>query len=463
VYSNEWWLALVALLIIGLGTIAGARRVFKVPYSAAILAVGLTIPLPLMRVPGFETPIIVQDLVAISLAIGLLFRPVWRKEPTLALVAIAVLGWPFVSTVVGVFGSADPGLGWVVHIYRRVLIVVLFAAAVWGVYRRVYAIDFLDSVVISWIGMAAVGTLQYLGLFSVDIYGTAPWQQGAISVMESTQAQRGFLGLNRGAVGVWGSGIAAYSLARLFTRRQLTAGPLVIYSTAITLSLVVILFSGSRTGLLALAIASCYVLGVGQIGASKLGLVRMGVVLLSGLLAAYLLVIPGSTVVGSRLTGLADLSTVESVTARADIQRATIRRVGSDAGSLLWGHGPDPREFRARVDERFGHPHSEYVQILWESGLVGLLLYLSLITVLFGRSNSVRNDYSFALGTRAILIAGLVTGTGVGFLMITGERLAPYGMMLFFAYGLVFRPEDHGAGAVPAAESSLSITNKHRW
>jgi hypothetical protein len=149
---------------------------------------------------------------------------------------------------------------------------------------------------------------------------------------------------------------------------------------------------------------------------------------------------------------------------RADVQRASVSYVLEDVRALSIGMGHSVAEFRRCVGDRFdlSHSHSEYVEILWEAGLVGLLLYAALVWALYQRLRPPPGAPDVLFAARSILVAGLVAGAAVGNFFITSARLAPFGLLMAFVYGAFVREADSARREALRAPSGPLVTPA-RW
>ncbi|MCH7720601.1 MAG: PAS domain S-box protein [Planctomycetes bacterium] len=283
-----------------------------------------------------------------------------------------------------------------------------------------------------------------IGLIDVDFLARDDALRGA-TIAESTAAQRGFMGLNRGAVGVWGSAVIAYCASRLMLASRLGIARSVVYTMAVTLTAVVVLFSGSRTGTVACAAAGGYVglKVVSQLRRARLArLILFGAV---GAIAGQQLLAPGLTMVSQRVGTLKSFGTLQSLQSRLEVQGDTIRQVLRDGRSALLGMGADMALFK-RLVGKLSHPHSEYILALWQTGVPGLLLYLLFLALLFSRMHARSRDDPDAiyLAGEAMLVAGMVAGLAVGNILTVAGRLAPFGMTMLFVFGRLIRPTPSG-------------------
>ena len=295
--------------------------------------------------------------------------------------------------------------------------------------------DLIDMFAILWIGKAIVGLMQYFGLINVDFVLTDV--VGGESIVEGGKAQRGFLGLRRGTVGIFSSAILAYCVAQLLLGRRLGAVRVTLYTLAISLSAVVVLFSGSRTGAIACLSGVTY---VSLVAFRYLRHVRAGRLVVFGTLGAAVavyLVAPAATVVQERLEMRAGIGASH---VRLEAQKKVFEHAVTHAEAGLLGMGRDSGQFRLFLGTPLYHPHSEYLEILWTSGFTGLLLYLLLLhRVYFGMKPEQRGSPdALCIGVRGMFVAGLVSGLAVGNLLGVSMSLATYGTFVLFLYGLLY-------------------------
>lgn len=442
-FSSEWRLALECQAIIAVVAVITATRMLRIPFRTALLAGLLFNSIPITRVPGYATPLFVHDCVVPLVAVLMLLGRPTRVGGIFWLAAIALFLWPAIGALVGV-ASGTQTSAWITFLYRRFGFWVFFGVGVGMIPRRLRAQDFLDTCMVIWIGTATLGMLQFLGLIDVDFLASDDALRG-VSIAESTAAQKGFMGLNRGAVGVWGSAVIAYCASRLMLASRLGFARSAVYTTAVTLTAVVVLFSGSRTGAVACAAAGGYVglKVVSQLRRARLArLVLFGAV---GAIAGQQLLAPGLTAVSQRVGTLKSFGTLQALQSRLEVQGDTIRQVLRDGRSALLGMGADMALFK-RLVGKLSHPHSEYILALWQTGVPGLLLYLLFLALLFSRMHARSRDDpdGVYLAGETMLVAGMVAGLAVGNILTVAGRLAPFGMTMLFVFGRLIRPTPSG-------------------
>ncbi len=207
---------------------------------------------------------------------------------------------------------------------------------------------------------------------------------------------------------------AALPLGLLFTG-AVGRDKRLLYITAIGLMGVALLLSGSRGGLVAF-LALVLLTAILTIGAKrkKNVLVRMG---LAGALIAA--VIGGSFFVGgeSSLTRIAETTMSENISAdRSNIWAVTLKVIQANlpfgAGFGAFGVAYTPYDNMSGF-ERVEQAHNDYLQVLADAGLIGLVIGAGFLFVLFqtGREAvSVENTFrrGIAVGSAAGIFAILV-------------------------------------------------------
>jgi hypothetical protein len=458
VYTPELILALqcqaaVIVLTVLIGTFA-----LRVSWQTALWASLLFNSLPITTPPGYDTPIFIHDFLVPVLAFMTLLGRAWTKEKVIWLVAATALVWPMTGSLVAASLGED-GNQWIVFAARRIGFVIFFVVGFSGLLPTIRAAQFLDCCVLAWVLMLVPALLQYFGLIDTDIHSMDYIEFRGVSILESAAAQRGFLGLNRGAVGVWGSAIASYCLVNFFLNQQPGRVRWILYMLGTVFSYVVILFSGTRTGLLA-------AVGSGVFVCLRLFFVRRQVrtwrIVAFGSVAA----LTGIYLLGPAVTRIAERFSVESAASgtgqsRAGVQAKTIHYTIQDLRGSLIGMGPSPSQFYDRVgwntEEALQHPHSEFVEVLWQSGFLGLLLYLAMLGAIYFGIGVQRNlpFHLQSLAGQSMLVGGMISGLAVGNIMITGPRLATFGLLMAFVYGRLIR-EARVARANAETEEMLS-------
>lgn len=433
-YSAEWKSAFLCQLIIIVTGLIVSRYSFGVPFKVAFWAAMLFNIMPIMVTPGFGRWLFLSDFLIPLLGLLLLSRYVHFRVFMIALLAIFL--WPLICTFLGV-SIERFGYAWVMYLYRRLGCLVFLAAGASGVVRGITARHFFDACTVLWLGMVFAGLLQYLGVLSVDFRLEGGMEAG-VSVAESITAQHGFMGFNRGAVGVCGATIATYCITVLFLEHQLGVQRFLLYSVTVALTYTVILFSGSRTGLVACLAGLGFVvlrclLRLGQVRLARV----IGFTLIALVVVVYF-VAPTIAVVGGRVQNLLDESLDESSGGRVGLQVATIKYVLSGLRPAIVGMGGGAGMHFTRMF-RAAHSHSEYIDILWETGILGLLLYLLFLWKLYRSMRPVPGEPFDIMGLagQTVLFAGMVCGLAIGNIMITSSRLATFGYTMCFAYGLI--------------------------
>ncbi len=432
---DAYLLALLLQLGIAVLAVLLACLVLRIPFATALLGVALCNALPLPSIFAFNTPIFLHDLLIPVLIVFLLVRR-GRPIPWVYWFGVAaVFLWPLIGTCLLAATGAQEN-EWIVFIVRRFNFIILFLAGIRGIFPELKARDLLDVVTLIWIGMAIVGLLQAAGLVNVDVLGMN------LDDEMTNLSMRGFLGLNRGAVGTWGAMVAAYAGAALLASPTLHTLQRWLYYTAICLTLLVIFFTGSRTGLVAVALSLCYILARALLAPGLRARIGRVMPLVMAFVILVLIVSSFTNIVNRFMPSEWTLD--ESGADRVSVQQETLQYVLSDPRALMVGMGTSTSQFVTLVGQRdtnLTHPHSEYFETLWESGLPGLILYLAFIGILFSRMRLIRGapTLTIALAGQGILVAGLVTGVAVGNIMITSFRLAPFSLLMAFVYGNLVR------------------------
>jgi O-antigen ligase len=214
-----------------------------------------------------------------------------------------------------------------------------------------------------------------------------------------------------------------------------------LYITAVTLMGVALLLSGSRGGLVAflaqLVFLALVTLGKG--GGKKLALRIALVVLLFGA------IVGGSIFVGgeSSLTRIADTATSDNITSdRSHIWGVTLKMIAANmpfgAGLGAYGVAYTPHDSLTGL-ERVEQAHNDYLQVLSDAGLPGLIIggaFLFFIFRLARQGMSAGNQWRRAVaigaasGVFAILVHSIfdfvlhITAISVTFIMLIAVLIA---------------------------------------
>lgn len=424
-------IAIVALL--------AGRYVLRVSWATAVAGALLFNSVPLPNPFGFKTPIYLHDVVAPLILVAPALRGVRRGGKVLWLGGLAALLWPAIGTALGAVESAGMS-DWVEFLVRRLGFVLFFAAGIQGRFKEVNAAGLLNVGLLVWIGMVAMGLLQYAGVVDTDVGYWASGEPSRVSIRESASAMRGFMGLNRGAVGVWGAAMVAYCAASLGAEK---ARPLLLryaFYVGILTSFIAILGSGSRTGVIGATAAVLYVLGRSLFEGRRRQLIRIAALALAAVVAGGGAVTYFDLGVPASRFALESRS-LETGEQRARIQGRALEYTFTHPQALLLGMGPATERFVREVGWELGvaHAHSEYVDVLWQAGLPGLIMYVSYLLALFFGMRARRGDPLNRVGTagQAMLLAGAVTGLAVGNIFTWSSRLATFGLLMGFVYGRI--------------------------
>ena len=432
-FTAQWYAAAASQFGIAVLACIVATWCLRIPWRTAIMAALVFNSIPIMKAPGFETPFFVHDFLTPVLVVLVLSRLNGIPRGLLGLAVLAVFAWP----VMGILHSIALGVSgykWVTFLYRRLASLSFLLAGVCA-FSRTNPRDVIDTYAVIWIGMAMVGMLQYFGLVDVDFMVTGVG--ASTSILEEAAAQRGFLGLNRGAVGSYGAVVIAFSVAHLMMSPRLGIGRTILYALGALISATVVLFAGSRTGLLACIVGVLYV-GVAAARSRRhlRGSALMVLAVLGAAAVVYVLV-SKTTVAGERLHVDAAHESFES---RLEVQRQVLAYVLADPAAAAIGMGYDTQQFQRYLNTIWTQAHSEYLQVLWGSGFVGLALYLLLLQRLFAGMGSAADPASgeITVAVRGAFIAGAVAGLAVGNVLVVSERMATFGMAMLLVYGLMW-------------------------
>lgn len=467
-YTPELILALQCQAAVMALTVLIGVFVLRVPWQAAAWAALLFNSLPVTSPPGYESPLFIHDLMVPLLAVLTLIGGAWTRDRLIWMVVGAALIWPMTAAIVAL-GLGEDSTHWLAFCVRRAGFVLFFVLGLSRMARSVRVTDFLDCCVLAWVLMLVPAMLQYFGWIDTDIHPIEEDELRGLSIWESAAAQRGFLGLNRGAVGVWGSAIASYCLVNFLLNQRPSRGRWILYNVGAVLSYVVILFSGTRTGLLAAAGSAIFV-GFKLITVRKQ--VRTPRLVAFGTVA----VLAGVYLLGPVLTRLTERFSVEAAAvgtgqSRVSVQMETVRYVFDDTRAALLGMGPSVSQFFDRVgnktEDLLQHPHSEFVEVLWQAGVPGLMLYLGVLAAFYFGIATPRSSpfHHLSLAGQSMLVAGMISGIAVGNIMITTPRLASFGLLMAFVYGRMIRGARDARARelmdaendVPAGESESNI------
>lgn len=422
-----------------------ARTVYCIPYCA-LLASGLLLnAIPITAITGGSPPIFVQDLAVLLSGVFFLHRIRFTASSRFIIyLSIMLAIWPVVSTAFLLVGGTNDSQ-WIVFLCRRFAFAILFLVAFTGGAGQLTARDFFDSSLMIWCGLCICGLIQYFGYIDTDI--SSLLDEGArsnISILDSSLAQRGYMGMNRGEVGAWGSAMFGYAFSMIFTCKSIRNCYTILYIVTMLLTCSVILFCGSRTGIVSMAVCAAFVYARSLSVMSRSGRVRS--ILIMGTLAAFIIV-AGLQIINLPTlhdrTSLAQSRQDFSLQARAGVQADTLDYIFDHTRALLVGMGDSEDQFFRLVGQSsfdLYHPHSEYLTILWQTGLPGFILYILFLWSIFRRLQSQYLGsvlFSLATAGQAMLVAGLIMAAAVGNIMITSSRLAPFSYFMMFAYGLL--------------------------
>ncbi len=154
----------------------------------------------------------------------------------------------------------------------------------------------------------------------------------------------------------------------------------IISTTGILLSLIVILLTGSRGGLLGLLVALFYILF------SKIVIERKSIKILLCLIAVFTVSIYANKIDITRLQTITDLSSdynMTSETGRMEIWKRglslSISNPLTGVGVICFSQAIGEQRGADQEIPKWQAPHNSYLQVLAETGFIGLWVFLSLI------------------------------------------------------------------------------------
>ena len=433
-YTAQWYLALEVQIVITIIALVMGRIAFKISWQTLLLASLLCFSVPVVTPPGLLTYLLPADLALPLLLIIALTAPKTKDRRIVWFFAITLLLWPVLGTLFHAVITAF-SYGWVTFLYRRLLLVCLFYLGATGKFTKTKGIDIIQAVMIIWTFMTIVGVLQVFGFLDVDFsVRTADWANRRSILETVSAAQRGFLGLDRGAVGTYGSGMIAIATALFLFEPKIRKPELILYLSCIIFSGLVIFLIGSRTGILATSGALAYLAFASLKSLKRVRKARF-------VSAAVLL---GPIVIYKSLQFLALASgrisdsyrTAASLEHRLSRQLSTLEYAVSNFRGAIFGFGGAALGYTQAVFG-LGKPHNEYLQHLQDSGWIGLITYMLLMVLIFKRFRPrVGPDLAvYGVVGRAALFSGMICGLATSFFTFTSEDKFIYGMVISFVFG----------------------------
>ena len=246
-----------------------------------------------------------------------------------------------------------------------------------------------------------------------------------------------------------------------------------LYVTAVTLMGVALLLSGSRGGFVALIaeVIVLVILAAGTRNRSRLGLRIALVLLLIGSIVGGAFFVGGET----SLTRIAETAkTTDVTTGRSQIWEQTLRVIGANmplgAGLGAFGVAYTPHDSNSGL-ERVEQAHNDYLQVLADAGIVGLLIGGFFLLVLFRQAaglSKIGNSYrrGVAIGAFAGIFAVLVHSIFDFVLHTTAISLAFLMMVGLFTVSFSKYPDDvedqDGYGHHRRSNRSSSVVKMNR-
>jgi|GEM_PF-4961923 len=348
--------------------------------------------------------------------------------------------WPFFSEFISSLNLNHSGNKWILWLLRSIelylyyLIGFIFAAKI-GI--KYFMIAFCST----WSIYCFCGLLQYAGIMDTDfsqISALIEWE--FISILEQGSVPVSFLGFNRGAVGVISSGVFCYALTVLFYNEN-TRFINYVYFTSITLSITLLLVSGSRTGLVAAFLGAIVVVLLNKVNRIRnLGyLILLGIVsfVLTIYMSDRLIEIISERFLEAKSQGMENYS----VASRFEIQLLALSHMSSDLLSFLYGELNGTAHFKKTLRLWLSHPHNEYIAILWENGIIGLLLYLFFIFNVLKKFlflEKIRQNSTYN-GLFAMTCSSMITSLSVGGIIVPYNRLMGWSAVVMLVYGMAHR------------------------
>ncbi len=452
-YTEPWYLALKLQILITIVAMLVGKTIFRLKWVPLIFAGLLCFSVPIAQPPGFLTWLLPMDL-AMPLILLFSFRGPSLTERRLVIFFLIILFfWPFVTAMHYVL-TESLGFNWVASLWRKLLKVSLFIFGLrWG-YHRLKAKEFMDAVAIIWIGMMVVGIVQIFGMLDVDFHSPHAGMLSKLSIMTSGEtAQRGFLGLDHGSVGLFGAGLSAYYLIFLLGNYKTNLKNVLLYVVTITLSFFVVFISGSRTGLIAclsgVIYTGYYLVRLRQFNKIICSLFIGCIIAMMAVFLFKPVLLSGS----GRFMEMKHIEELGSWQFRVRMWKRTIEYVITQPRAIIFGLGEGSQGVAGKAIG-VGAAHNEFLQNLINTGIVGFFLYISMLVTIYIKLGSRRGDASPKLppnklrasvaapelhpeseGMRAAMVTGLVCALTVAFLTNTTLKKMSYSCVFFLGTG----------------------------
>ncbi|MBB5350829.1 hypothetical protein HNR46_001063 [Haloferula luteola] len=404
-------------------------RKCQVSVREGIVAVLMMFPMPLSEVVGFHFPVFISDLVPF-----LLFIVFYRRFPAnifndrvsqIAFLLLIVI--PFTSVGASlIVQNADDSRHYL-YLYRKAAAFGFIYIAARN-YRDINPIHIIKVGCIFWAFISLMGLLNYLGIYSLPSYIEEKDDDVKGSAFESYKLVRGFLAYNRGAIGLYGCIFIVFVFCKLVILK-VSPDPKwikIVYVITALASMLNIIFSGTRTGVIVGAFVLCVLFFQYSWERKTISIGAIAILAVLAISGYFVL----SHLSQNRFT---QIESDNSLNARTVIQRIAIEHSFSNVGSFLIGNGIRP--FAKINPAGFTHAHSEYFDILYLNGWFALVFYISLSVIFwfsFGRNQETR----YIL--RGILMVGAIFGLTIGHYMVTEPRLASLSHFLLFCYSLAY-------------------------
>ncbi len=423
-YTPQWYMALYLQIGISVLGLLFAILVLRTGTLTALLAVLLVNCIPIARPPMFLTGLYVHDfLVPVFLALAY-FSGRWRGRLGWFAVfaAVVILLWPLTGTVASIL--TNPTYTWITFCFRRLGALALLLVGLRGAFGdRVQISDFMDASMFMWVCLCVIGVAQQMfALVDTNfVRELAHFQAGRTIQQTGQQAQRSFMGMERMSVAIFGSAFAAYALAMLLLGRRLGTVRSILHAVTVALSWTAVFLTGSRGGLLACAVGTAYVLYrcLRQVG--MLNVTRAALLGLVAVAVAVYLIVP---VFGAASERFGQTEWSDSIQVRLTIWRWVLNHGIGDKQNLLLGMGGGTDRLMLVRSGWIPHAHNGFLQIMWESGPIGSIVYIVMLAIIFLKLRPViAGRYAIVnIGARGMFLAGMVMTMTEGFLLDTRPR-----------------------------------------
>lgn len=404
-----------------------SRRFLKTNLLSTVLPILILDTIPISKFPMSNTDMYFYDLfLPFFLFISLSKFNLIKNNSFIKYTGLLYVFIPILCFLISSVSYPDESMSQYVYIYRKLTVfsLILFSTVF---YTKLDVKQILTVIKLYWVLFCFLGIGHYLGYYFIDFETEVIKESdlNEVNVFDKQWKLDGFMGLNRGSIGVICSGLIAHSsIVLLFNK--IGKYRVLDYLLIIT-SLSILILSGSRTGIVAsvLSIFLLFIINIFRRNSINLQLVFI--------ITFFLMFMLNFLSRSSLFERYSLENTNEGKKSRVEVQYQVFTNSFEDVQTFLFGSVSRPF---SELKNILSHPHSDYFQVLWDYGWIGFVTYLVFLFFIFRVFIGIKNtDISSII---AIFLASLIGGISIGNLMISTNRLMNFVLFTILIYYLTY-------------------------